>query len=86
MFKDFNNNQSFVVLLKSGLPKKQLLLNEENNQEVTLALDNGEWVVNEHKESSGTNILLCTIPLLLILLLALVNYKTQFLRLVVQKA
>ncbi len=47
VFKDIHGSQSELIVLLNGLPKKQYILNEENNYTVNLTLENKNWIVGE---------------------------------------
>ncbi|MBC5837857.1 hypothetical protein H8R24_08065 [Flavobacterium sp. F-60] len=44
MFKDMPHNQMAVIMLADGLPKDQHVLENENEQTVSLELQEGKWV------------------------------------------
>lgn len=47
VFKDIHGSQSELIVLLSGLPQKQYILNEENNYTVKLKLENKTWIIEE---------------------------------------
>jgi hypothetical protein len=59
-FKDIPNNQCELIFTTKGLPQKQYVLNNENNQEVNLSVKQGQWVVETPFSSffKDTNVLL----------------------------
>jgi len=56
IFKDIHNNQSTVIFYLEGFPQKQnYTLSNDNNQELSLKLKNGEW---EDFDNNKTNLYL----------------------------
>jgi hypothetical protein len=47
VFKDIQGSLSELIVLLNGLPKKQYILNKENNYIVKLKLENKTWIVEE---------------------------------------
>lgn len=47
IFSNFPRSQNEVVFVKEGLPKKQYILNKENNFEINLELENNSWKIVE---------------------------------------
>jgi hypothetical protein len=45
VFKDFINSKAAVIMDLKGFPKKQYVLNNENNHTLNLKLDNENWIV-----------------------------------------
>ncbi len=59
-FKDMPSNQCELILTTTGLPQKQFILENANNQEVLLSLENGKWIVEDPSRSffKSSNLLL----------------------------
>lgn len=60
VFKDMPNNVCELILTLKGLPQKQYILTNENNQEVKLNVENDHWEVEETNASffKSSNLLL----------------------------
>jgi hypothetical protein len=56
-FEDMPSNQCELILTAKGLPQKQFILNNTNNQEVRLRVKNAEWIVNDSSSSFVKNLL-----------------------------
>ncbi len=66
-FKDMPNNQCEIILTLNSLPQKQYILDNGNQQEVSLKAENNKWVVNEVAKAFYLNsTLLIGSPVLLI--------------------
>jgi hypothetical protein len=78
VFKDIPQNQSAVIMLKSGLPKEQYILNAENNQTLHLVRNEGKWTNFKKKESIfSTFPILYILPLTLLSILILLRNKKR---------
>ncbi len=56
-FEDMPSNQCELILTAKGLPQKQFILNNTNNQEVLLSVENAEWIVKDSSSSFVKNLL-----------------------------
>ncbi|WP_405605060.1 hypothetical protein [Polaribacter sp. Asnod1-A03] len=78
LFKDIHRNQSVVIFLLDGFPKEKFTLNTDNQQEINIALRNGNWV-NSQKSiiDSNPNYLafLGSLLVLVLIIYLLVNRK-----------
>lgn len=52
LFKDMHHNQCELILSINGLPQKQYILNNDNQQEVTLKAENDKWQVIEKAKTN----------------------------------
>ncbi len=55
LFRDMPNNLCELILHINGLPQKQYILDNRNNQEVKLYFKNAHWVVDEKGNTSAPN-------------------------------
>lgn len=53
-FKDIPRNQTVVILLKTGFPTQQYILNNENKQELHLVQNGGQWENVKQKKLNWT--------------------------------
>lgn len=69
VFKDMPNNMCELILTLKGLPQKQYILTNENNQEVKLRVENDNWEVEETNASffKSSNLLLWSLLFLSVL-------------------
>ena len=69
VFKDVPNNMCELILTLKGLPQKQYILTNENNQEVKLRVENDNWEVEETNASffKSSNLLLWSLLFLSVL-------------------
>jgi len=69
VFKDMPNNMCELILTLKGLPQKQYILINENNQEVKLRVENDNWEVEETNASffKSSNLLLWSLLFLSVL-------------------
>jgi hypothetical protein len=69
VFKDMPNNMCELILTLKGLPQKQYILTNENNQEVKLNVENDHWEVEETNTSffKSSNLLLWSLLFLSVL-------------------
>jgi hypothetical protein len=67
-FRDIPSNQCELILTMIGLPQKQFVLNNENNQEVNLSVKSGNWIVEapSHSFFNKANVFLGGIVFLLV--------------------
>ena len=52
VFKDMHNNKCELILTINGLPQKQYILDNDNQQEVTLQAENNKWVMGKTTNAS----------------------------------
>jgi len=69
VFKDMPNNMCELILTLKGLPQKQYILTNANNQEVKLNVENDYWEVEETNASffKSSNLLLWSLLFLSVL-------------------
>ena len=69
VFKDMPNNMCELILTLKGLPQRQCILTNENNQEVKLRVENDNWEVEETNASffKSSNLLLWSLLFLSVL-------------------
>ena len=69
VFKDVPNNMCELILTLKGLPQKQYILTNANNQEVKLNVENDYWEVEETNASffKSSNLLLWSLLFLSVL-------------------
>lgn len=78
LFKDIPRNQTLVIMLKTGFPDKQYILNNENKQEIYVVQNDGKWNSLNHKKNVLTKEnLLIILPLIVLLLYLFVRFKKK---------
>ena len=79
VFKDMHNNKCELILTLNGLPQKQYILDNGNQQEVTLKVENNKWVVVETAKSFYLNstFLIGSAVLLIVSLILFVAIKRK---------
>jgi len=55
VFKEMPQNQCILIFNVEKLPKQQFILSKENNNEITLKLENGKWKSKVYEEKNLIN-------------------------------
>jgi len=53
VFKDIHNNQSIIIFLLDGFPKKRFTLNRDNNNVLNIERKNNQWVTINSKTTAN---------------------------------
>jgi len=77
LFQDMHHNQCELILTLNGLPQKQYILNNDNQQEVRLKAENNEWVVFETAKPFYLNSIFLTGAAFLLLVSIIIAIKRQ---------
>ncbi len=55
LFKDLYSNKCELIMTLNGLPQKQFILNNGNGHEVSLTIENKEWMAVAAEKSTSSN-------------------------------
>ena len=77
LFKDMQNNKCELILTLNGLPQKQHILDNGNQHEVTLKVENGQWVSQEasNRDDLLPYFLIGAAVLLIVVVIAIVKRR-----------
>ena len=84
VFKEMPQNQCILIFTGEKLPKQQYVLSKENNNEIKLMFENGNWNMKNYEEINRVDFkIILSIVLALVLLIGpvvfLKNTKTKVL-------